>query len=503
MRLDDTFAEQRLALDMTPLIDVVFLLVLFFAVSTSFISPKALNELKVSLFDLGEEKVQLLGALEGQERELATRTEQMDRLQQEFDATVAAREAELTRLSQQLATAAARRDEMQWKIDALTGRADGLEKTLADIENDNRTLEEQLAQAYRDFQDVNVALAAERDTSAARASENEQLLARIAAQIEASNELGATLEQTRAEARSQAEEAARRAERDSAQERLLQALIDEKAAELAAREQRLAEQAARLDTVRTEREQVQAQLAGARDEAERRARDEELLRNLLAEKASENETLARRIAALDQQRDGLQASLALAQTEGERAAQQAAEAASRMQALAPELERLRKLAALDENQIQRLLDAQAILEQNLGEYLQSQRIGIRRDRERLTLQLSDKILFDSGSATIKQEGLPLLARVGQVVAPRLDDLEVQIGGHTDNVPISGGGRYPDNWSLSAARAVNVVQFLENEVGLDPSRISAVGYGEHRPVAGNDSAEGRARNRRIEIVLVPR
>lgn len=532
MRLDDTFAEQRLSLDMTPLIDVVFLLVLFFAVSTSFISPKALKELKVSLFDLGEEKQVLLGTLDEREQELSGRTAELSALEQQFEQMVAEREAAVAQLSRSLAEAAARRDEMQWKIDALAGREAGLEKTLAGIEDDNRTLAEQLEQAYRDFQGVNVALAAEKETSAARAADNERLLARIAAQIEAAtrarSETAARLasqttmtDAARARAKATAEAAtraeaeaaalfARTREQADARERLLQALIDEKAAALAASqqaiaagEQALAVSAEELAAVRQQRLETHTALAGALDEAEQRAAEEALLRNLLAEKAAENETLARRIAALDVERGDLASALASAEQTGVSAAEAAASADARLAALGPELDRLRTLASLDDEQIRRLLDAQAILEQNLGEYIESQSIGIRRDRDRLTLQLSDQILFDSGSATIKPQGLPLLERVGQIVAPRLADLELQIGGHTDNVPLSGGGRFADNWSLSAARAVNVVEFMEKKVGLDASRLSAVGFGEHRPVAGNDSPAGRAQNRRIEIVLVPR
>ncbi len=511
MRLSDTFEEQRLSLDMTPLIDVVFLLVLFFAVSTSFISPKALKQLKVSLFDLGEEKQALLGALDERERELSGRTEALNALERQFQQVVAEREAEVARLSRSLAEAATRRDEMQWKIDALSGREASLKKTLEDIEKQNRTLEEQLQQAYRDFQDVNVALAAERDTSAARAAENEQLLARIAAQIEAASRAEADARarlaaQARAAATAEAQAAARLAEeraRADARSRLLQALIDEKAAAIEAREKALEATQQELAAVRQQRLETEAALAGARSEAERRAEEERLLRNLLAEKAAENETLARRIAALDTERSGLASALAGAQAASATAAEKVAAADARLAALGPELERLRAIAALGDEQIRRLLDTQALLEKDLGEYLQNQQIDIRRDRDRLTLQLSDRILFDSGSANIKKEGLPVLERVARVVAPRLGELEMQIGGHTDNVPIAGGGRYPDNWSLSAARAVNVVKYLEHDVGLDPAHLSAVGFGEFRPIADNATAAGRAQNRRIEIVLVPR
>ncbi|MCH9673999.1 MAG: OmpA family protein, partial [Gammaproteobacteria bacterium] len=118
--------------------------------------------------------------------------------------------------------------------------------------------------------------------------------------------------------------------------------------------------------------------------------------------------------------------------------------------------------------------------------------------------LSDRILFDSGSADIKPAGLNILRRVGEVLKSRIGDLEVQVGGHTDNVPIRNrAGALGTNWGLSSARAVNVVRFFETELGINPLLLSAVGYSEHRPIADNATGAGRARNRRIEIVLLPR
>jgi chemotaxis protein MotB len=81
---------------------------------------------------------------------------------------------------------------------------------------------------------------------------------------------------------------------------------------------------------------------------------------------------------------------------------------------------------------------------------------------------------------------------------------VEVQGHTDNVPITGAlaKRFPTNWELSAARATNVVRFLQEQAKLDPTRLSASGYAEFRPKGPNDTAAGRRQNRRIEIVLVP-
>jgi chemotaxis protein MotB len=131
------------------------------------------------------------------------------------------------------------------------------------------------------------------------------------------------------------------------------------------------------------------------------------------------------------------------------------------------------------------------------------RVTISQLRGKLTVNLLDEILFDSGSAAIKPEGRDVLKRLGGVLA-EVGDKAVVIEGHTDNVPISGelAKRFPTNWELSTARATSVVRYLEEEAGILPERLSAMGFGPHRPVASNDSPEGRLRNRRIEIKLVP-
>jgi chemotaxis protein MotB len=120
---------------------------------------------------------------------------------------------------------------------------------------------------------------------------------------------------------------------------------------------------------------------------------------------------------------------------------------------------------------------------------------------KLTVDMKAAILFDSGSAEVKPAGLEVLQKVIDV----LKDLQgklVRIEGHTDNVLTSGAlaAKYPTSWELSAARAINVARYLQMR-GIDPSLLSAGAYGEYRPVASNDTPEGRARNGRIEIVLV--
>jgi len=122
---------------------------------------------------------------------------------------------------------------------------------------------------------------------------------------------------------------------------------------------------------------------------------------------------------------------------------------------------------------------------------------------RLTVNMVERILFDSGMAEIKPQGLEVLRRVGNILSESLDKV-VQVEGHTDNIPISSRlkDRFPSNWELSTARAANVVHFLQDQVGIPGERLAVTGYGPYRPIAANDTPEGREQNRRIQIVLVP-
>lgn len=143
-----------------------------------------------------------------------------------------------------------------------------------------------------------------------------------------------------------------------------------------------------------------------------------------------------------------------------------------------------------------------LLEKMKTEISQGQ-VTISELKGKLTVNMVDAILFDSGRAEVKSDGLVLLRKVVEILKP-LKDKYIRIEGHTDNVPIKGqlAARYPTNWELSAARAINVTRFLQ-EQGVDPTALSAVSYGEFRPVAANVNEEGKARNRRIEIILVPK
>ena len=122
---------------------------------------------------------------------------------------------------------------------------------------------------------------------------------------------------------------------------------------------------------------------------------------------------------------------------------------------------------------------------------------------KLRVGLVDKILFDSGEASISKRGESVLARVGAVLTS-IEDRQIQVSGHTDNTPISDKlkQQYPTNWELSVARAANVVRFLQEKAAVPADRLVASGYGEYQPIANNKTSAGRAKNRRIELLLTP-
>ena len=116
----------------------------------------------------------------------------------------------------------------------------------------------------------------------------------------------------------------------------------------------------------------------------------------------------------------------------------------------------------------------------------------------IAIKVADPIGFDIGEADIKPELVGTLRQIADVIG-RVEGTQIRVEGHTDNVPIHTG-KYPSNWELSAARALNVVKFLAEDGGIAPTRLSAIGYGEYRPLVPNTSKANQMMNRRIEIYV---
>jgi chemotaxis protein MotB len=151
-----------------------------------------------------------------------------------------------------------------------------------------------------------------------------------------------------------------------------------------------------------------------------------------------------------------------------------------------------------EQQAARLAAFRATLEK-FRAMIQSGRLRVRIDRGRMIVEMASNVLFPSGSAELSEMGRQTLSELAAVLMT-IPDRQFQVAGHTDNVPI-GSGRFDDNWELSTTRALSVVRFLQ-EVGVQPTVLAAVGYGEYQPVADNNSESGKEQNRRIEVVLMP-
>ncbi|MCL2060628.1 MAG: flagellar motor protein MotB [Oscillospiraceae bacterium] len=124
-------------------------------------------------------------------------------------------------------------------------------------------------------------------------------------------------------------------------------------------------------------------------------------------------------------------------------------------------------------------------------------VSIVSEEERLVLRLNSQILFDSGSATLRQEGRDVMLSLGE----SFQDLDhfIDVQGHTDNVPIRTS-QFPSNWELSTQRATNVVRILQDECQVPPSRLRSTGFGEYQEISDNATPEGRQNNRRIDIVI---
>jgi len=143
------------------------------------------------------------------------------------------------------------------------------------------------------------------------------------------------------------------------------------------------------------------------------------------------------------------------------------------------------------------------LESEMRADLESKDVTISKLQGRLTVNILDRVMYDSGEAVLKPDGQAVLQKVAAILAGH-PELKIHVIGHTDNVPIrpSAHNRFASNWELSTARALAAVHFLTEQAGVDPHRVGAVGYGEYRPIADNSTAEGRAKNRRIAITILP-
>ncbi|MBI3601896.1 MAG: OmpA family protein [Candidatus Omnitrophica bacterium] len=153
------------------------------------------------------------------------------------------------------------------------------------------------------------------------------------------------------------------------------------------------------------------------------------------------------------------------------------------------------------NDLIELERAKQELEKRLQDEINNNQVKVEMQEKGLVITFVAEVLFDSGKAKLRQDSIPKLAKVANVLNTTVADLNVGIEGHTDNEPIKKSG-WKSNWELSTARALSVLHAL-SELRVNEPRLSAIGYGEYKPVAINDTREGRQKNRRVEIVILPK
>jgi chemotaxis protein MotB len=158
-----------------------------------------------------------------------------------------------------------------------------------------------------------------------------------------------------------------------------------------------------------------------------------------------------------------------------------------------------KLRAGDppENPIEQLVQIANDFQQAMLPFIEDDMVSVRREEFWVELELNTTFLFESGSAQLEDEAIPILRRIAAVLKKYPN--QIQVEGFTDNVPINTYA-FPSNWELSAARAASVVHVFMKQ-GVKPENMAAVGFGEYRPVADNATPEGRNRNRRVLVVVL--
>ncbi|MCW3782696.1 peptidoglycan -binding protein [Defluviimonas salinarum] len=283
-----------------------------------------------------------------------------------------------------------------------------------------------------------------------------------------------------------------------------------------------------LAAARAEREAAAGQAEETLSEADRQKALLATANAALAEERAASAEAARKVALLNQQILALRSQLGGLQNLLDASAARDADAKVQIEALGTRLNSAlaqvaseqRRRAELEEAERKRLEAEAAALKEETKELARYRseffarlsqvlagREGVRVVGDRFVF--SAEVLFEPGSADLAAEGRSQIANVATtlqelaVAIPSEIDWVIRVDGHTDNLPLSGFGRFRDNWELSQGRALSVVRFLQGQLGFPPERLVAAGFGEYHPVAEGDTPEARAQNRRIELKLTER
>ncbi|MFQ5850407.1 MAG: OmpA family protein [Candidatus Binatia bacterium] len=301
----------------------------------------------------------------------------------------------------------------------------------------------------------------------------------------------------------------------SRQQNLLQQLNEAKAYQIRLKQVQATAQKLAEDKNAAERDlKIQEQVV-----AQMREKQERLLQELTdarAEKIRLNEVIERhqrqaeksqkRLRELSQTHQDLQLRVKTLLGETNLARAQTEQLATQKVQIGYQLEEVKATAKKLEKaktKAERTIQIQQQLIKSLKEEIAAGQVKIAQLASGTTIRLRDKIFFDSGKASIKASGLGILTKIGETLK-KIQDKHIQVEGHTDTRPIGWKLRekYATNWELSAARAANIVRYLIDEVGIDPTRVSGAGYAFYQPIAPNDTPEGQRQNRRVEFVLIP-
>lgn len=172
---------------------------------------------------------------------------------------------------------------------------------------------------------------------------------------------------------------------------------------------------------------------------------------------------------------------------------------ARIKELSDQLARMKEMSAQETEQLKQALSE---LQRKLKGEIDANQVSLGMEERGLVITFVDEVLFDSGKAVIKSDAYGVLNKVADTLKDKVADKNIAVEGHTDNQPIKYSG-WKSNWELSTARATSVLHYLVDNCGIAPQRLQATGYGEYRPVASNLTEEGKVKNRRVEVIILPK
>lgn len=432
------------------------------------------------------------------------------------DEALSAAEAQVTAFEAQVASLLAERDLAQSEAEALRAESADLSTQKAALEAVIAAAEAETAAKDEALARVETALSEEEAARAIELAAAEALRARLA---EADTELTAMTLALEA-ARKDAEEtltllAAAEAKEDELGQRIA-ALLLEAEAEGAAQAEMNADMRAKLAQALAEKLALEGTLGETLSEAEARAVLLAQANAALSEEEAHSAEALREQALLNQQVAALRAQLGSLQAIIDDYKERDAASDIQLSNLGQDLNAALARAAAEERKRRELEEAERVRleaeKQNLERY-RSEFFGRLRDvigaqdgvrivGDRFVF--SSEVLFAPGAANLSREGEGELAKIAGILRNVVGDIPdeidwvIRVDGHTDNVPLSGAGAFADNWELSQARALSVVRYMVNFLGIPPERLSANGFGQYQPIASGNSPEARAQNRRIEL-----